>query len=63
MNSNWTGRAPRDLKAAFGPYTSSRIDEPPRVSRLDKILSVLLAVAIGLALAALLLNEMGALLP
>lgn len=26
-NSNYTGRAPRDLQSAFGPYTSGKIEE------------------------------------
>ena len=30
-NSNWTGRTPRDMQSAFGPYTDNQIaeDTPP----------------------------------
>jgi len=28
-HSNYTGRTPRTLNSAFGPYTSDRIDEDP----------------------------------
>lgn len=49
-NSSWTGRAPRTLEAAFGPYTSHRfVETSRRVSRLDWWLGVALAVAVGIA--------------
>lgn len=28
-NSSWTGRAPRDLSSAFGPYTSNVVEPMP----------------------------------
>ena len=52
-NSSWTGRSPRTLQAAFGPYTSRELVVQSRVSRTDWWLGVGLAVAVGVAVAVL----------
>jgi hypothetical protein len=53
-----TRRYPRTLQEAFGPYTDRVVHEP--VSRRDRIGGVLLAVAMGVAAAALLVWRLAA---
>lgn len=50
MNSNWTGRTPRDLTSAFGPYTSRDIyTEHTPMHKDDKIVlaACYIVIAIG----------------
>ena len=43
-SSSYTGRAPRNLQDAFGPYTSRQIHEPaPRAHPAEVVLYVVLA--------------------
>lgn len=51
--SNWTGKTPRDLSSAFGPYTSQQVEPmPSKPSKLERIADRLFAIALGLICAA-----------
>ena len=49
-SSAWTGRAPRSMASAFGPYTDRRLlGLPAPIPRADRIAGVILACLIGIA--------------
>lgn len=47
--SNWTGRTPRNVQAAFGCYTSREVEPMPhKPSKWECIADALFATALGL---------------
>ena len=54
-NSAWTGRSARSMQAAFGPYTDDKL-QPMRESRTESAAGFMLAVLIGVLLAAALVH-------
>ena len=54
-NSSWTGRAPRTLTSAFGPYCTGPVFGKPAPRR-SVLADVLFAIALGIAGALLLVH-------
>lgn len=50
LNSNWTGRVPRTLKSAFGPYTDDRLHPMPEKQVGLTVDDVTVAVAVVIIL-------------
>ena len=44
-HSNWTGRVPRTLNEAFGPYTSNQLEPMPEADSVTDVALVLASVA------------------
>jgi hypothetical protein len=45
-HSNYTGRIPRDLTSAFGPYASAHFEESDPMPKADKIVVVVSLIAL-----------------
>ena len=55
--SNWTGRTPRNLNSAFGPYCGNTVHPMPETeTRTERMAGVLFAVTLGICGAALLVH-------
>lgn len=47
MNSNWTGRTPRNIQQAFGTYTSREVAPMPHMpSRAERIADAMFAITL-----------------
>ena len=60
-----TRRHPRTMQQAWGPYTDRKLyplpdHSNPSGTRTERVLSVILAIAIGLSIALLLVNNLSA---
>ena len=55
--SNWTGRTPRNVQAAFGCYTSREVEPMPhKPSKAERIADAMFAIALGIVGCAILIT-------